>query len=126
MSSAAPMIEDPTDQLLTALPFMSPFSGILCHNVISHIVNEHEAPDSAENAQVLMLHLHAKNGPVLLEMAPTVVGTGHERCVVLTGREVNADLAGLISMEGASIDDDDDDGDDENTSGLGFRDSAQQ
>ena len=99
MSSAAPMIEDPTDQLLTALPFMSPFSGILCHNVISHIVNEHEAPDSAENAQVLMLHLHAKNGPVLLEMAPTVVGTGHERCVVMTGREVNANLAGLITSD---------------------------
>lgn len=99
MSAVAPMIEDPTDQLLTALPFVSPCAGLLCHNLISRAVNAPEAPGSADNAQVIMLHLHAKNGPVLLEMAPTAVGTGHERCVVMTGREVNANLAGLITSD---------------------------
>ena len=68
--------------------------------MIRRIANAPEAPESAENAQV-MVHLRAKNGPVQLEMAPAVVGTGHETCVVLTGREVDAELDGLMSSEGA-------------------------
>ena len=100
MSVSAPMIEDPTNLLLTALPFVSPCAGIRCHNVISRTVNAPEARESDdEKVQVIMLHLRTKNGLVLLEMVSKVVGAGLERCVVLTGREVSTSLAGLISSE---------------------------
>ena len=89
MSAAAPMIEDPTDQLLTALPFASPCVGIRCHNTIRRTFVTGEQ----ESVQV-MLHLMTRNGNTLLEMvANKSIGSD---IVILTGREVDYNLAGLL------------------------------
>jgi len=90
MSAAAPMIEDPTDQLLTALPFASPCVGIRCHNTIRRTFVTGEQ----ESVQVIMLHLMTRNGNTLLEMvANKSIGSD---IVILTGREVDSNLAGLL------------------------------
>jgi hypothetical protein len=90
MFVSVPLVGDPRDQLLTALPFASPSDGIRCHNAIRRVF---DATD--ENVQV-MLNLSTLNGPALLEMVANVVRTESDVLIFLTGREVDSALAGLL------------------------------
>jgi len=92
MSSAAPIFDDPTNHVLSDFPFAHSRAGAQCYDAIRRAFNI----PSDDHAQSVLLHLRTLNGPILLEMEARILAGGSERCVVLTGRELNADLAGLI------------------------------
>ena len=81
---------DPVDTLVSDLPFVTPSAGTNFSAAISQTFT------SQQNAQSMMVHLRAKNGPVLLEMVANVFGVNDSRLVVMTGREVDVDLATLM------------------------------
>ena len=99
MNSAASIFADPTNHVLSDLPFAHSRARARCHDAIRRAFN---APfdEPENNARSVFLHLGTLNGPILLEMEASVLasgGEGAERYVVLTGREVNADLASLVA-----------------------------
>ena len=85
------MLADPVDALAADLPFVNPSAGPRFSDAIRQIF-----ANPAELTQSMMLHFQAKNGPVLLEMVANVFGVNDGQCVVMTGREVDCDLATLM------------------------------
>ena len=96
MRTAAPIFAEPTNHVLSDLPFAHSHVGPLCHDVIRQTFNT-PSDESVSSGQRVLLHLRTLNGPVLLEMEASTLSLEAERFVVLTGLEVNADLAGLIA-----------------------------
>ena len=54
-----------------------------------------------------MLHLRARNGPVLLEMVADTLDTEFDTTIVFTGRALESDLAGLLVCNSVAENDDD-------------------
>ena len=91
MAIAAPMIADPRDQHLGTLSFSSTHAKDQFQEMIR------QAFDATDGGSVtIMLHLNTKQGPVLLQMMANVVHTESDAAVILTGRELDSGLAGLI------------------------------
>ena len=100
MNSAAPMFADPLNQVLSDLPFAHSRAEARCHGAICRAFNTpSDEPESS--TQTVLLHLITPNRPILLEMEASVLAAGAERWVILSGREVNAELAGLIATSGS-------------------------
>lgn len=99
MSIAAPLIADPRNQLLGTLPFSSASGRDQCQAVVRRAF---DATDDKHQRNVyVMLHLKTKNGPTLLEMIANVVQIDSDSVVILTGREVDSSLTGLLHHEGS-------------------------
>ena len=92
MSVSVPLIGDPRDQLLEALPFVHTRARDQCHSAIRRAFG---AIAEQENVQI-MLYLATLNGPRLLAMVANVVRTESSDLVILWGREVDSGLAGLL------------------------------
>ena len=92
MSVSVPLIGDPRNMFLGALPFAHARARDQCHSAIRRVV---DATAEQEHVQI-MLNLATLNGPTLLAMVANVVRTDSSVLVVLTGREVDSDLAGLL------------------------------
>ena len=95
MSIAAPTYTSPVNSLASDLPFVDPSAGAhFADAILSMFANSIEEKE----AQTMMLHLRAKNGPVLLEMVANVFGENDDSLVVvLIGRAVDAELATLMA-----------------------------
>ena len=93
MSDSVPLITDPRNQLLAALPFVHARARDQCHNTIRRAFDD--TTGQQESVQV-MLHLNTRNGQTLMEMLANVVRNESESCVILTGRKVECSLAGLL------------------------------
>lgn len=96
MSRLVPLLVTPVGGLLADLPFVTARSGLRLSSVLQQMVKVPEAP---QTVQTVMLHLASRNGPVLLEMEANLLGTDDESLVVLTGCEVESELAGFIACE---------------------------
>ena len=92
MSVSVPLIGDPRDQLLEALPFVHTRARDQCHSAIRRAFG---AIAEQENVQIL-LNLATLNGPTLLAMVANVARIGSSDLVILWGREVDSGLAGLL------------------------------
>ena len=93
MSSAVPLLTDPTDEIFSDLPFVHAHIRAKCMVTILRVLDTSEE----QKVQAVMMHIRGIHGPVLLEMVADVLVKGSEPFAVLTGREVNCDLAGLIT-----------------------------
>ena len=99
MSVSVPLITDPRDQLLGALPFVHARARNQCYGAIRRAFDD----TTGEQTSVqVMLHLATRNGPTLMEMIANVVRNESELLVILTGREVESSLAGLLHNEGST------------------------
>jgi hypothetical protein len=118
MEIAAPLLANPVGRHFRKLPFVKKDEQAKLEIYFKRIFDE---PGKHASVQTVMMHLYTRSGPVLLEMLSTVVSTesvaGLERddlIIVLTGREVEHGLAGLIACEsivsGNDADDDNSDG----------------
>lgn len=103
MSIAVPMLLDPVGGSIAELPFVNASAGSQCRDIIrqTFVLFEEQNEDDSTTEQIVLLHLRAKGGPVLLEMVVNIITAGSERHAVLTGREVNSDLATLMAKEGS-------------------------
>ena len=99
MSIAAPLIADPRNQLLGTLPFLSASGRDQCQAIVRRAFDATD--DNYQRNVYVMLHLKTKNGPTLLEMIANVVHTDSDSVVILTGREVDSSLTGLLHHEGS-------------------------
>ena len=101
------MLFDPVDHHISDLPFVNELAGTRCRILIHRAfkaTEEQEDNDIIPTEQVVLLHLHATSGrQVLLEMAVSIVTEGSERHAVLTGREVDSELATLMAHEGTAV-----------------------
>ena len=93
MTVSVPLITDPRDRLFGALPFVNDFARDQCLNAIRRAFDD--TAREQESVRV-MLHLATRNGPTLMEMVANVVRNGSELVAILTGREVDSGLAGLL------------------------------
>ena len=103
MAVSVPLINDPRGQLLgEALPFAHEQARLQCNNAISRAF---EATGENTSMQV-MLHLNARGGVKLLEMVANQVRGESESdvLVILMGREVDPELAGLLHHNDGSKD----------------------
>ena len=95
MGVAAPMLQNPVGWLVSDLPFVNAADG---HQLEQFLKRIFEVPAEREHAQTFMLYIHTQNRQVLLEMAASrVFVTESEPIVVMTGRQVDSDLAGLMA-----------------------------
>ena len=92
MSISVSIFGDPSDLPLEALPFVHARAKDQCLSAIHRVF---EATAEQENVQI-MLNLVTLNGPTLLAMVAYVVRTESDAFVILTGREVDSGLAGLL------------------------------
>ena len=92
MSVSVPLIGDLRNMFLGALPFAHARARDQCHSAIRRVF---DATAEQEHVQI-MLNLATLKGPTLLAMVANVVRTDSSVLVVLTGREVDSDLAGLL------------------------------
>ena len=97
MTVSVPLISDPRDLPLEALPFVHARTGEQCRSTIRRVF---DATAGQENVPI-MLHFNTKKGPKLLQMVANVVRVEREALVVLTGREVDSGLAGLLHRAGS-------------------------
>ena len=72
---------------------MNDFARDQCLNAIRRAFDD--TAREQESVRV-MLHLATRNGPTLMEMVANVVRNGSELVAILTGREVDSGLAGLL------------------------------
>ena len=89
------MIVDPHNQPLEALPFVSSRARAQTCEIIRRVFDatRREQPYNFR----AMLHLTTQSRPsLLLEMSASVVHTRSDVVVILTGREVDSGLAGLL------------------------------
>jgi len=98
MALAAPMVVvNPVGSLLSELPFVNSADGYRLHRFLGRIF---EAPAEHDHTRTFMLHLAAQNKRVLLEMVATyVLVTETEPTIIMTGHQVELDLAGLLACE---------------------------
>ena len=93
MSVSVPLITEPRNQLLAALPFVHARARKQCHNAIRQAFDDMTGD---QKSVPVMLHLVTRNGPTLMEMIASVVRDEAELLVILMGREVDSRLAGLL------------------------------
>jgi hypothetical protein len=93
MSVSVPLITEPRNQLLAALPFVHARARKQCHNAIRRAFDDMTGD---QKGVPVMLHLATLNGPTLMEMTASVVRDEAELLVILMGREVDSNLAGLL------------------------------
>ena len=98
MEVAAPILGDPVGLPVADLPFVDQSDG---HRFDRDLRRIFEAPAEHNNARTFMLYLWTKNGRVLLETRADHLVTETEAIVVFTGREVDSDLACMITRESA-------------------------
>ena len=96
------MLFDPVGSFVSDLPFVDALAGSQFCAIIRRAFNvsEESKKKGQPTEQIVLLHLSSKHGPVLLEMVVNIVTTRNERHAVVTGREVNIDLATLITSPG--------------------------
>ena len=82
--------------LVADLPFVTQRARAQICNVI------HRQLRSSHSQLKMFLHLGTQHGTVLFEMTAQVAGMGSGRCVILIGREVSSDLAGLVVDQSAA------------------------
>jgi hypothetical protein len=88
------MVTNPVGCRLSDLPFKDANDWSRLHRFLGQIC---DAPHQHDHTRTFMLHLAAQNRHVLFEMTATLIhGTDIEPLVVLTGRQVDANLAGLL------------------------------
>lgn len=100
------MLFDPVDRHILDLPFVNALDGTGCRTIIHQALkaSEEQLGNDITTELVVLLHLHTNSGrQVLLEMAVSIVTLGCERYAVLTGREVNSELATLMGNEGTTV-----------------------
>ena len=101
MAIAAPMVVNPVGCLISELPFVNKNDGDRLHRSLVRIFDNlggHDEP------RMFVLHLIVQNRRVLLEMVAThVFVTESEPIIVLTGRQVDAELAGLMVSESVAF-----------------------
>ena len=103
MSASVPLIGNPRDQLLEALPFVHARARDQCYRAIRRAFDV-----TAEEANMqIVLSFATPNGPALLAMVATVVRTESNDLAILTGREVDPGLAGLLHIKSESAADND-------------------
>ena len=99
MAMSAPMIVSPVGLLVSELPFVNPTDGNRLHRAL---VRSFDNLGENDETRIVMLHLHARGMHVLLEMVAThIFAAESEPMIVLTGRQVDPDLAGLMACESA-------------------------
>jgi hypothetical protein len=99
MMIATPMILTPVGRLVSELPFVNHTDGNRLHRALLRSFD-----NLAENdgKQTFVLHLLSQGRNVLLEMVATHIWvTEPEPFIVLTGRELDSSLAGLMACESA-------------------------
>ena len=100
MAIAAPMVRKPVGGLLSDLPFMDASDVCRLDRFLRRIF---EAPAEHDHSRTYMLHLDTKNRHVLLEMVAThFFVRDSEPVVVMTGRQVDSDLAVLLARGSAA------------------------
>lgn len=99
MSESVPLITDPRNKLLATLPFVHARERKQCLAAIRQAFDD--TTDEQTNVQI-MLHLITRNGPTLMMMLANVVRDQFEQHVILTGREVDFRLVGLLHAEGST------------------------
>ena len=87
------MIFDPVDKHVSDLPFVNALAGF---SFQEHVLQSFAVSCDPDREQIVLLHLHSKSGPVLLEMVVNIVVSDSKPHAVLTGREVDSELATLI------------------------------
>jgi hypothetical protein len=90
------MIFDPVDKHVSDLPFVNALAGF---SFQEHVLQSFAVSCDPDREQIVLLHLHSKSGPVLLEMVVNIVVSDSEPHAVLTGREVDSELATLIASK---------------------------
>ena len=100
MSIAAPLHFSPVGRPVSDLPFRVQAVG---HRVQEHLrrIITGSGTHGSKQAQTVMLNLDTKTGPCLLEMIANVLDTEAGPAILMTGREVETGLAGLIGYESA-------------------------
>jgi len=106
MDVAAPMLGNPVGWLLSDLPFVNVRARTRLCEVVGHKI-EMAQQDHARTKSTVMLHLRARNGPVLLEMVADTLDTEFDTTIVFTGRALESDLAGLLVCNSVAENDDD-------------------
>ena len=97
------MLHNPVGCLVSDLPFVNDRAQTRACEVIRRKMVMKTAMKST-----VMLHLRARNGPVLLEMLADALGAEFEdAAIVLTGRALESDMAGLLFSSDSENDDDD-------------------
>ena len=87
--------------LVSDLPFATENDGYQLHRMLGRIF---EAPDEHDHTRTIMLHLFSQNRPILLEMvAAHVFVTESESAIILSGRVVDSELAGLMANGAVSL-----------------------
>jgi hypothetical protein len=100
MAIVAPTHISPVGWLLSDLPFVNEADGYRLHRMLGRIFEAPGEHDSAQNTCVLNLFAQSKH--VLLDMVATHVSvTESEALIVMTGRLVDSDLAGLMACASA-------------------------
>jgi hypothetical protein len=103
MDMAAPMLHNPVGCLVSDLPFVNDRAQTRACEVIRRKMVMKTAMKST-----VMLHLRARNGPILLEMLADALGAEFEdAAIVLTGRALESGMAGLLFSSSSGNDDDD-------------------
>ena len=92
MSVHVPLIGDPRGQLIEALPFVHTCARDQCHRAIRRVFG---ATAKQENVQI-MLNLGTPNGPTLLAMVANIVHHEPSAVIILSGREMDSGLVGLL------------------------------
>ena len=100
MSIAVPLVGvSPPDLPLGALSFVNVRARDQCQRVLAQLFDA-TAMQEQKNVQI-MLHLNTRNGATLLEMVANVVHSDSQLLVVLTGRQLDSGLAGLLQSTGS-------------------------
>ena len=93
MSDSVPLIMDPRDAHLAALPFIHARARNQCLDAIRRAF---EVYTGEQESVSVILHLLTRKGPKLMSMVANVVRNESELLVILTGREVECSLATLV------------------------------
>ena len=100
------MLQNPVGCLLSDLPFVNDCARTRVCEVIRRklVIVRQQKHD-----ELVLLHLRSRNGPVLLEMVAGALGAEFEDAtIVLTGRALESDMAGLLFSNSVSGNDEDD------------------
>ena len=100
LAVAAPTHVDPVGLLLSDLPFVNASDGYRLHKSLGRIF---DAPAEHDAAQTFALHLRTNKGVVLLEMQAHYLMTVCESIIVMTGRQVDPELACMMVCESSAV-----------------------